>query len=413
MIVINDNGCIKCRACEGACPTSAIDATGRKIVYCDTCGDDPKCADICPNGALTVDYLSIEEDKDDVIRLVFNALKCDECGKCTDVCPQGTLTMTGDEKMPVSGFCVMCQQCVDVCPIDIIGIPGIVEPESITYDVEGKGAIYIDGCVGCGSCVEFCPVEAIVLDEIGQSIAIDDTKCIKCGVCSQTCPWNKVFISEKVPEKRTKEIAEFTFDQESCIGCNTCVEACPGNFINPVGSNLSVKVPESCAACGLCVNLCPVDALSIAVEWGDAKPADAEGLGRDAEKCDFIGACALKCPTEAIRVVTKTGMEVPKQVEVGGEPDFASCIRCGGCAASCPNGALNVGSIELEIDGEMVFKDRIEFNPSKCDECGDCIDVCPYDMLHKSEKPNLPIAGFCTLCGQCITACPEDALCYK
>jgi ferredoxin len=34
-------------------------------------------------------------------------------------------------------------------------------------------------------------------------------------------------------------------------------------------------------------------------------------------------------------------------------------------------------------------------------------------MLHKSDNPKLPIAGFCTLCGQCMEACPEDALCYK
>ncbi|MDO5815530.1 MAG: 4Fe-4S binding protein, partial [Methanobrevibacter sp.] len=46
-------------------------------------------------------------------------------------------------------------------------------------------------------------------------------------------------------------------------------------------------------------------------------------------------------------------------------------------------------------------------------QCGDCIEACPYDMIHKTDNPKLPIAGFCTLCGQCIEACPEDALCYK
>ena len=54
------------------------------------------------------------------------------------------------------------------------------------------------------------------------------------------------------------------------------------------------------------------------------------------------------------------------------------------------------------IDGETVTRDRIEFNPSKCDQCGDCIEACPYDMIHKTDNPKLPIAGFCTLCGQCI-----------
>ena len=79
----------------------------------------------------------------------------------------------------------------------------------------------------------------------------------------------------------------------------------------------------------------------------------------------------------------------------------------------CSNDALKVDQYELTIDGEPLLRDRISFNPSKCDQCGDCIEACPYDMIHKTDNPKLPIAGFCTLCGQCLEACPEDALCYK
>ncbi len=86
---------------------------------------------------------------------------------------------------------------------------------------------------------------------------------------------------------------------------------------------------------------------------------------------------------------------------------FASCIRCGACAAVCSNNALSVGSIEKVIDGETVTRDRIEFNPYKCDECGDCIEACPYNMLHATGNEKFPIMGFCTLCGQCIEACPK------
>ena len=62
------------------------------------------------------------------------------------------------------------------------------------------------------------------------------------------------------------------------------------------------------------------------------------------------------------------------------------------------------------IDGETVTRDRIEFNPYKCDECGDCIEACPYNMLHATGNEKFPIMGFCTLCGQCIEACPKNAL---
>ena len=382
MIVFNEDGCIKCGACEGTCPTSAIDVTPNSIIHCDTCGGEPKCADVCPNGALKVEMYEIAEDVEQA-RLVFNSILCDSCGKCAEVCPQETIEVTGVKLKEVEGFCVMCQKCVDICPVDVIGIPGVCEPKEYELDLKGKGPVYIKDCVGCGTCVEPCPVNAITLEEVGSPITVNDD-CIRCGLCSQTCPWNAIYISEKVPIKRTKEIESFTFDSAKCIGCNTCVEACPGDFIAANSASLTVAIPSVCAACGLCVKLCPVDALEIDVEWG-----------------------------EAIRVVTKTGMLCPALEEVGGDPSFTSCIRCGACASVCSNDALNVGTIELEIDGETVTRDRIEFNPSKCDECGDCIEACPYDMLHKSANPKLPIAGFCTLCGQCMEACPEDALCYK
>ncbi len=51
-----------------------------------------------------------------------------------------------------------------------------------------------------------------------------------------------------------------------------------------------------------------------------------------------------------------------------------------------------------------------EFNPYKCNECGDCIEACPYNMLHATGNEKFPIMGFCTLCGQCIDACPKHAL---
>lgn len=410
MIIFNEDGCIKCGACEGTCPTSAIDVTPETIIHCDTCGGDPKCAEVCPEGALKVEYITVDEDHDDQIRLIFNSILCNSCGKCTEVCPQQTIKLTGNDKMEVEGFCVMCQKCVNICPVDVIGISDIVEPKVCELDLEGKGPVYIADCVGCGTCVDPCPVSAITLDKIGGTISIDDNVCIKCGLCSQTCPWNAVFISERKPVKRTKEIKSFELDVSSCIGCNTCVEACPGNFIQKESNSLTVLLPEICAACGLCAELCPTDALAIDVEWGDANPVDAEGLGYDAEKCDFIGACANKCPTNAIRVVTKTGMQCPEMIQTDKEPSFVNCIRCGACASVCSNDALTIGSIEKVIDGETVIRDRIEFNPSKCDKCGDCVDACPYDMIQLTDDVKLPVSGFCTLCGQCIEACPQHAL---
>ncbi|WP_409200517.1 4Fe-4S binding protein [Methanobrevibacter sp. DSM 116169] len=412
MIIFNEDGCIKCGACEGTCPSAAIDVTEKQIIHCDMCNGEPKCAEICPEGAYKVESIIIDENADPQPRLTFNSIACNQCGKCVEICPQEILELSDDKKMPVEGFCVMCQKCVNICPVDVIGISGIKEPKSCELDI--LSPIFIHDCVGCGACVEFCPVDAISLDNVGDSINIDESTCIKCGVCSQTCPWNAVFISGiKNPYKRSKDITKFTLDEDTCIGCNTCIEACPGDFIKSKDSDLTVKLPKICAACGLCEQLCPTDAIDLEVEWGDARPATDVGLVCDSEKCDKIGACALKCPTEAIRVVTKKGMQVPEQEQSSKDPSFTSCAICGACASVCPTNALSMGSIQVDVDGESVTRDRVNFNPSKCDQCGDCIDACPYDMLKLKDSGKLPIVGFCTLCGQCKDACPEEALSFK
>ena len=122
-------------------------------------------------------------------------------------------------------------------------------------------------------------------------------------------------------------------------------------------------------------------------------------MQEDIENVSFVGF------VDAEMQVFRTALE-----ETDAEPSFASCIRCGACAAVCSNDALSVGSIEKVIDGETVTRDRIEFNPYKCNECGDCIEACPYNMLHATGNEKFPIMGFCTLCGQCIDACPKHAL---
>ena len=407
MIIINDDGCIKCGACEGVCPTAAIEV-GDHIVYCDTCNEEPKCAEVCPKGALQVEDIAIDEEGNTQVRLIFNKTKCDECGDCVEACPSNTLKLDAEDSQLLKGFCVMCQKCVDICPVDVIGVPGVKEPASRV--IEPEGPVYIDDCKGCGVCLAECPTDAITLSAYGEPIEVDEEKCIQCGVCSQSCPWNAIFIAENAnPAKRTKDMKSFTLDAEACIGCNSCVDICPGNFITPK-SDLTVALPEVCAACGLCVNVCPVDAIDLDVEYGASKFSASEGICWDEEKCIYDGGCALKCPTEAIKVVTKRGMEVPSRQKDMGEQAFTMCVRCGACANVCPNDALILDYVDKEIDGEVVSRDRIIFNPSKCDECGECIDACPYDMLHKAYKVNLPIAGFCTLCEQCLAKCKEHAL---
>jgi formate hydrogenlyase subunit 6/NADH:ubiquinone oxidoreductase subunit I len=79
---------------------------------------------------------------------------------------------------------------------------------------------------------------------------------------------------------------------------------------------------------------------------------------------------------------------------------------------ACPNGALSISTIDKTIDGEVVSRNRIQYNPSACVKCGTCTQTCPYGMLQLSED-KVPLKGFCILCDQCIPACPNSALSLK
>ena len=52
---VADSVCVGCKVCTIACPFGTVNYsqdTG-KVVKCDLCGGDPKCASACPTQAIT------------------------------------------------------------------------------------------------------------------------------------------------------------------------------------------------------------------------------------------------------------------------------------------------------------------------------------------------------------------------
>lgn len=81
-----------------------------------------------------------------------------------------------------------------------------------------------------------------------------------------------------------------------------------------------------------------------------------------------------------------------------GEPKVQSCIMCGKCARTCPEGAITQNA-----KGVYMIDKR------KCVGCGECVKACPMQvMVMPAVEDARP--SKCIACGICAKACPMGIL---
>ena len=112
--------CMACLACVGACseafykvfdPDKAclqiVEKKAVRPIACPQCG---KCAEACPEGAITQNPKGV---------YMINKKKCTGCGKCKKFCPLNNITLKN--KKPVWGKnCTHCMACICYCPAEAI-----------------------------------------------------------------------------------------------------------------------------------------------------------------------------------------------------------------------------------------------------------------------------------------------------
>jgi Fe-S-cluster-containing hydrogenase component 2 len=94
-------------------PLACLNVHGDKEgkVCIDVCPQDGKCAEACPEKAIT------QNDKG-IFRV--DKKKCTACGECVKACPYGIMRLA--EGAETSSKCIACGICVKACPMNVLEV---------------------------------------------------------------------------------------------------------------------------------------------------------------------------------------------------------------------------------------------------------------------------------------------------
>jgi len=134
--------------------------------------------------------------------------------------------------------------------------------------------------------------------------------------------------------------AEEKLCRYACLGFGTCAEVCPFGAITMDESDLPVVDLEKCTGCGICVRECPKNIIFLA-------PRSKQTYVR----------CVSHDKARAVKEACEVG-----------------CIACKLCEKECPEGAITVTDFLAGIDYE------------KCNDCGNCVLVCPNGTIWNARK---------------------------
>jgi ferredoxin len=139
----------------------------------------------------------------------------------------------------------------------------------------------------------------------------------------------------------------------------------------------------------------------------DSRPLQPEvrrmkQLRIDAARCqEGRKTCAHECEAECAKRVFK--LDDPAQAALhirelpGAGAALILCDQCGDCIVVCPAEALSRNKLGV-----------VMINKKTCVACYTCIGFCEKDAFQRN--PTLLVPYKCTSCGICVKACPHGAL---
>ena len=170
--------------------------------------------------------------------------------------------------------------------------------------------------------------------------------------------------------------------KERCTYCGACGPACPEQCLDQL---LQIDY-TSCTACRSCERACPMDAIDIhGIEerrlsvpalllLGDLRlgcEGDSSGIYREEALPDYF-ATQFSCMVDAVVTCDTTLCQYSGNREAG----------CSACMESCRHGAIAKTLAGISIDH------------ARCEECGNCIGVCPTGAMQYKRMTDATFIGY-------------------
>jgi ferredoxin len=233
--------------------------------------------------------------------------------------------------------------------------------------------------------------------------------------CKYLCPTGAIFSLAAMLSLTGRKISD------DCVNCGRCKTACDFAAMREDFTTHQAR----CSFCQSCGGVCPVGAIQFTDRWDSIdRKMPSVGTSVSHARRQFLAGLGAAVATGAglAAVIGKPAAGGPEIRPPGSVPEEAFlrlCIRCGQCIKVCPNNVLHLAGFETGFNG--LWAPRVVADWSGCEpSCNNCGQVCPTGAIRAltleekraaqialavvDKKTCLPYAGR-KACQYCVDEC--------
>jgi MauM/NapG family ferredoxin protein len=171
-----------------------------------------------------------------------------------------------------------------------------------------------------------------------------------------------------------------TVDAEKCIACGRCEQVCP---LDAVRDEFLATDTSRCQLCLACADVCPTAAIATGARprtdtYLPERRSAVAAMGL-ALSAGFFGFTSLRRDEREVRLIRPPGARREDDV-------LALCSRCGQCMKVCPTNVLQPATWQAGPDG--IFTPRMDYRAGQCEwSCNECGKVCPTGAIQALALP--------------------------